>query len=318
MSEKRHPPSVRRILDARSKGHVIRSTDVVAVVQLGVLFLYFKWTGVALWLKLASMMQSIVGTVTVGLPTGLNRANTVLIEGVFSTVFSITLLLTISTIVTLGVQVGPVFSPGLLLPQLERINPLVRLKEMLSVQHFFISAKSLLMLVLLIFIMVWLLLRYAPSISVLPFCGSQCVLPVAGGLFMLLWQSVIVFFVIVAAIDWAYQYRRTQQQIKMSHHEVVQEHKETEGNPDIRLHQREAHREAIEGGLLAENVAKSTVVIRNPTHIAVCLLYEPDTTPLPLIVEKGCGNIALQIVRLADVQRQLSWPVSDNYPGRLD
>jgi type III secretion protein U len=85
----------------------------------------------------------------------------------------------------------------------------------------------------------------------------------------------------------------------MSIEEVRREHKETEGDPHIRVRRRQLHREAGEAGMLT-GVRKASVVVVNPTHIAVALYYQAGETDLPVVVAKGEGELARAIRRIAE------------------
>ena len=78
----------------------------------------------------------------------------------------------------------------------------------------------------------------------------------------------------------------------------------------MKQRRRELHRE-VQSGSLAGKVAKSSVVVRNPTHIAVCLYYEAGETPLPQVLEIGHDTQALNIVALAQAGQI---PVVENIP----
>ncbi|EEW3366933.1 type III secretion protein YscU [Escherichia coli] len=88
--------------------------------------------------------------------------------------------------------------------------------------------------------------------------------------------------------------------MKMSKDEVKREAKDTDGNPEIKGERRRLHSE-IQSGSLANNIKKSTVIVKNPTHIAICLYYKLGETPLPLVIETGKDAKALQIIKLAEL-----------------
>jgi type III secretion protein U len=111
--------------------------------------------------------------------------------------------------------------------------------------------------------------------------------------------SLIGFYIILGIADLAFQRYQNEKKMMMSLEDIKQEHKNSEGNPEVKQKRKEAHRE-IQSGSLASNVAKSTAVVRNPSHIAVCLYYHPDKTPLPQVIEIGQDKRALLIVKLAE------------------
>lgn len=92
-----------------------------------------------------------------------------------------------------------------------------------------------------------------------------------------MWAVLIGFYVMVGIADFAFQRYNTNQQLMMSLEDIKQEYKNAEGDPHMKQKRKEAHRE-VQSGSLAANVAKSTAVVRNPTHIAVCLYFKPGET----------------------------------------
>lgn len=86
-------------------------------------------------------------------------------------------------------------------------------------------------------------------------------------------------------MDYAFQRYTIMKQLKMSHDEVKREYKDSNGDPHIKQKRRQLQHE-VQSGSFATNVRRSTAVVRNPTHFAVCLIYHPEETPLPIVIEK--------------------------------
>lgn len=84
----------------------------------------------------------------------------------------------------------------------------------------------------------------------------------------------------------------------MSKDEVKREYKEMEGDPYIKGKRKQLHRELIAQGAM-DNVRKAKVLVTNPTHYAVALDYDKDTTPLPIILAKGEGELARRMIAVA-------------------
>jgi type III secretion protein U len=81
----------------------------------------------------------------------------------------------------------------------------------------------------------------------------------------------------------------------MSRREIRQEHRDTEGDPHIKNRRRQVHQDWARQNML-EAVRKSSAVVVNPEHIAVAILYEPDSTALPVVSAKG-EDYEAQLVR---------------------
>lgn len=123
----------------------------------------------------------------------------------------------------------------------------------------------------------------------------------------LLWLGVAML--IVGLLDYALQRWKHERQLMMTREELKQESREEQGDPQVRSRQRKLQREARkERGL--KNVPQATVVITNPTHLAIALRYTPDM-PAPLVVAKGSGRRA---ERIKQVARKHGIYVTENKP----
>lgn len=110
---------------------------------------------------------------------------------------------------------------------------------------------------------------------------------------------MIVLF--IALLDYAYKRWDYERRIRMSKEEVKEEYKQHEGNPLVKSAIRRRMRQLAKGRMLQE-VPKASVVITNPTHIAIALRYDPSKgDKAPVILAKGKGEIAERIVEVAIV-----------------
>lgn len=111
-------------------------------------------------------------------------------------------------------------------------------------------------------------------------------------IFVVLWR-VVLLAIVVAAADYAWNRRRMTKQTNMTKQEVKQEYKQTEGDPHIKAARR-SKMLAMSRNRMLINVAGADVVITNPTHLAIALVYEPDS-PAPKVVAKGADRMAAKI-----------------------
>lgn len=117
---------------------------------------------------------------------------------------------------------------------------------------------------------------------------------ITGGMALLL---LVVF--LAALIDVPLQAFFFKSRQKMSHEEVKQEHKQSEGSPEVKGRQRQRAREIANRASLG-NVAKADFVVMNPTHYAVALRYDEATMGAPQVVSKGTDLLAFKIRELAN------------------
>jgi flagellar biosynthetic protein FlhB len=130
----------------------------------------------------------------------------------------------------------------------------------------------------------------------------------SGRIFEVAWKSALVLL-IWAMLDYLFERQHLSSQLKMSRQEVVDEYKESEGNPIIKGRIRRLQRQVRRRRML-EDTKRATVVITNPTEYAVALEYRPDM-PAPVVIAKGRNLLAAQIKEIA---RWENIPMVENLP----
>jgi flagellar biosynthetic protein FlhB len=123
-----------------------------------------------------------------------------------------------------------------------------------------------------------------------------------------LWAAVVAG-VLIAAADYSYQRRQVLKQLRMSMFEIKQEHKQSEGDPQVKAAIR-AKQLAMSRNRMMASVATADVVVVNPTHLAVALKYQVGAGA-PRVVAKGAGGLAL---RIREKAREARVPVIEDKP----
>jgi flagellar biosynthetic protein FlhB len=206
-------------------------------------------------------------------------------------------VLAASLFVQLGLGDGA-FVAGNLAPKPSRLNPASGLARMFGVQGLIEIGKGLAKLVLLgTLAFVWLRSRLTGLIGL----GAGHLETQLG----FAWDAITVLLiwlaaglVVIALFDFPIQWLRRQQRLRMSHQEIRDENKESEGNPENKAAIRRRQR-AIAKGSVRKAVAEAQFVITNPTHFAVALSYDADIAPAPVVTARGRGETALAIRELA-------------------
>jgi flagellar biosynthetic protein FlhB len=125
----------------------------------------------------------------------------------------------------------------------------------------------------------------------------------------LLWKAAFLFLAI-GCLDFLRVYRRHNKSLRMTKQEIRDEHKETEGNPQIKNRIRRLQRDFARRNMMKE-VAKATAVIVNPTHYSVAIRYEMESMAAPRVLAKGKNYLARRIRELA-LQHEV--PIVENQP----
>jgi flagellar biosynthetic protein FlhB len=309
--EKTLAPTPKRKQDAARKGDVLRSRELATAAAM---------LAGAAWLKLAGpWMLSISVT---ELTTALSFDRSAVIDFAPGRLMIAALIAVLPPVLVLGAMVCVAsiasqlgFGEGRwlasnLAPKASRLNPLSGLKRMFGAQGLIELGKSLAKAGLLgVIAFYWAKSHLAGLIELAraPLSGQL----IAGwdALTSLLF-ALTAGLVVIALIDFPIQWVRRFLRLKMSHQEVRDEHKETEGSPEKKAAIRQRQRQLAMGGL-QRAMREAQFVITNPTHFSVALVYDPDRAGAPIVLAKGRGEKALAMRELA---RELEVPLLE-YPA---
>ncbi|MFC3442651.1 flagellar type III secretion system protein FlhB [Sphingobium rhizovicinum] len=191
------------------------------------------------------------------------------------------------------------FRPGAFAPKPEKMNPLSGLKRIFGMQGLIELLKSIAKVGLLGSIGVWLIWGRLTEIIGLGKAGIAPAMADLGNIFILTCLVMAGGLFLIAGIDVPAQIMQRAKRLGMSKQEVKDEHKESEGSPELKGHIRRRQFEVLSGNT-RKAVAEASVIITNPTHFAVALRYKPGQDAAPVVVARGCDAIAAAIRELAD------------------
>jgi type III secretion protein U len=309
-ADKTEKPTPKRIRDARKEGNVSKSRELTATV------LTLGWL-VGGWLLMGFMyarLQELFDQSLKAMQLPFRQALLETSAIAFQTLLWLSLPL-LGLAVFLGLiveflQVGPIATMKKLTPDLAKLNPVEGIKKMFSLDNLVELIKSILKSVALIGIGWYVLWKTLPDLLLLPYgAPAQMGSAIWHALTRItLWTIVVFFF--VSALDVWYQKFSYTKQLRMSRRDIRQEVKENEGDPYIKSRRRQLHQEWAQQNMLSA-VRGSSVVVTNPTHIAVALQYELGVTDLPVVVAKGEGAMAEAIKQAAE---EAGVPILQNIP----
>lgn len=311
--ERTEQASPRRREEARKKGQVARSQELssVAVLAAGLVFFYFGSS--SLVSRIMDLMKNILrdsGKIS------LENAGTVqsLLAGLmidsFFILFPFLLLVIAAGVLANYFQVGFLFSAEPLTPDLSKIDPIKGFKRLFSLRALAELIKNCLKIIV-ISVVVYLTLR-AEAVNTLTLADKSIweIISCVGDIsFKIIFRTCWVLL-FLAALDYLYQRWEFEKSLRMTRQEVKDEHKQTEGDPLVKARIRRIQREIARRRMMAK-VPKADVVITNPDHLAVALLYDPEKMAAPVVVAKGAGETAEKIRKLA---REHGVPVLENKP----
>lgn len=207
------------------------------------------------------------------------------------------------------VQTGPVFTVFPLKPQMDRLNPIAGFKRLFSMRLLFELGKNIVKLGLIS----WLLWELFEDMLPILF-GMLDVQPKAYAaegfaLALKLAGKLLLVLLIIALIDILYARRSYMDKLKMSRREVKEEVKNREGDPRVRQRMRQLQRELLKRSSSIGRLPDADVLITNPTHLAVALVYKREAMAAPQVLAKGAGEMAEHMKVLA---RQHRIPIIEN------
>lgn len=310
-SQRTEKPTQRRLQKAREQGRFPVSKEALSAVMFTVavvLTIRFFPDWIELWQRLTRFLVGQAFTNHFSERTALRIWQMVLIEGM-------TPLLTIGAlVVTAGfalqvAMTGFGFAHGRLQPELSRLNPASRLKQ-LPGQNLFSAAQSVMLLAALALIVVFALPGWFDAMRSLPLRPLPVAIAGAGAAIEgLLWKAVFLFL-ILGSVDYVRQRMKHMRELRMTKQEVRDEHKENEGNPQIKQKVRRLQRDALRRRMM-EKVPTATAVIVNPTHYSVAIHYDLDSMAAPRVVAKGKNYLARRIRETAIANEV---PIVENPP----
>ncbi len=307
-ADKTEQPTPKKIKDARKEGNVHKSRELTSTV----LVLTWLVTG---WVLLNFMYAQIKGLFDHSLRTiGMPFADALRELGyhAFDTMLWLTLpLMAMAFFMGLVVeflQVGPILSFTKLKPDVSKLNPAEGIKKMFSMDNLVELVKAVFKSLFLIGIGVIVILGMLHELLQLPQSPPAALgSAIWHGLLRIGVWTIFVFF-FVSVLDAVYQKFSYLKQMRMSRRDIRQEIKENEGDPYVKSRRRQLHEEWSQQNMLAA-VRGSSVIVTNPTHIAIALHYEDGVTDLPVVVAKGEDHTAELIKQTAS---EAGVPIMEN------
>ncbi len=306
MSEKTHEPSAQRLREARKKGQVPRSRLLgAAAVSFGALVGALS-AGAGVAAQLAAFAHRIFSLQELRPEVALADGLYVLGVGALPALAGAFVGALVVGVVTAGLMVNVAH----IAPQLERIDPVSGFKKLFSPSQLVELAKGLAVAAIVIAI-AWSDVKAATPMA-LRAIGASGAAPILALLALLepLLVKVGITLVFLGALDGWLARRKHRKDLMMSHEEVKQEHKSSEGDPHHKAQRKAFHKQLAQGGR-ARGVQKATAIVVNPTHIAVALRFDESECDAPYIVARGREEDALEIRKQA---RELGIPIVKDIP----
>lgn len=301
--EKTEPATPKKLKDAREEGQVAKSVEVVTACMLLGLFLGLKlfagYMGTGFlerFVQIYGNISSIVsGQVTKNTMIAVMQECMVAILLISAPIILIAFVM--AFICNLAqVKWAPTLKP--LKPKPSKLNPMKGMKRLFSKDKIMELLKSIAKVAVLSYVVYDIIKdEYGLLFQFYRFELGTAMVAI-GNLIINIGIKIAACFFIIAAADYFYQKHKFSEDMKMTKQEIKDEYKNSEGDPQVKGKIKARMREASQRRMM-QSVPDADVVITNPTHLAVALKYDKNTSAAPIVVAKGADYVAEKIKKTA-------------------
>lgn len=298
--------------DARKKGQLARSKDVgIACTMVACILVIIVFS--------SFIVNTIIKTMTFYFESGIlttideNSIKSITVSVLLKIgicILPVALPIMIAGVAASLMQTGFLLTGEPLKPSFSKLNPLAGFKNMFSKKSLVDLIKNLSVVSIIGFLgYIFIVNNYEEILQTsnlyLPSLGEEIKSLIVGMFF-----PVSLVLIIIAATDYVVQYRFHKKELRMSKQEIKEEYKQMEGDPQVKSKIKQKQREMASRRMM-QQVADATVVVTNPTHISVAIMYKDGETEAPKVVAKGADLIALKI---KEVAKENNVPIMENKP----
>lgn len=310
--EKTEDPTEHRIQESRKRGEVASSKELSSVLILAACIMTLSISAVYFFETIGEFVEWLY-TLDLQKAYGPKMGKVILKKAVmtaFKCVAPIFLTAACVGVASSIVQFGLLFSPEVLQLKFDRVNPLAGVKRLFSMKSVVEAIKGV--------------FKFSIIISIVYFFLKDDISSYSGFLHMNFFEgflylkdmvvqicmSMVAGLIVVAMADFGYQKFAYKKKMMMSKSEMKQEHKQQEGNPEVRAKIRAIQREMSSKRMMAD-IPTADAIVTNPTHISIAIKYDPETMISPEIIGKGSDHLALRIRTIA---KEHNIPLVENVP----
>ena len=312
--DKQYEPTAKKLEDARKKGEIPRSNDLnTAAAYAGLLVAGLALGGPALeatgraLMTLLDRSSELSHLVFAGTGTPMTGGLILSVGRALVPFFMLPIAVVILVILT---QRGFVFAPGKLAPKVNKVSPIAQAKQKFGRSGMFEFLKSFVKLTIYSVVLFVYLAGQMPRILMTIHLDPGIVTAELLRLTMGLLAIVLVIALALGGIDFTWQRAEHLRKHRMSRKEMTDEHKESEGDPEMKQQRRQKAHEVANNQML-QDVPEADVIIVNPTHYAVALKWPRSAGSAPVCVAKGVDHLA---ARIREVATEHGVPVHSDPP----
>jgi flagellar biosynthetic protein FlhB len=314
-SEKTEEPTTRKLEKAREEGNVPKSQDVnTFIILVGVLLvvtLLAPEVSTAFVERLMIVTTNAFHLTISGTPGDFFDFMGSVVSGVALAIGTVLIFFVVVSIGASFLQGAVTFAPKAVMPKLSNISPASGFKRLFSLNSLVELVKNIVKFITVgaaVALVIYfqfdnVLAASANDFATMPEIMREIIIEVL--------LAILIVLMVIAAADLLFQRWNSHRELKMTRQEVKDEHRQMEGDPQVKRRLAKLRSERSRQRMMAA-VPDATAVVTNPTHYAVALKYEPDDdVPAPICVAKGVDYLALSIKEVAE---EHDIPIIENPP----
>lgn len=299
--ERTEPASHRKREKAREQGQVSRSLELNSAVIIIVGFLLLSASGAAVTGRVADIARSAFRT-SGEVSLTVDSVRRLALQGsasLFVLVGPVIGILMVSGIAANLGQTGPLFTLETLRPKFDRMNPISGIRRVMFSRRSVVEVlKGVVKTGVVAGAAALVLTEMVAESPALPSGDAAEILGFLGRSAFAVGIKTGLAFLVLAVLDYGYQRFEYERDLRMTREEVKEENKTMEGDPLVRGRIRTVQRR-IAYRRMMQDVPKATVVVTNPTHLAIALRYDAAVMEAPVVVAKGADYLASKIREVA-------------------
>jgi flagellar biosynthesis protein FlhB len=294
--ERTEEPTEKRRREFREKGQVAQSREVnTAMLLTGSLILWSFYAPV-FWENLKSFLSIFwnISSEFAVTPMSVRLMMVFVVKNMATLLWPLLLSCLVLGFFSSYLQIGWLITVKPLQPDLKKLDPIKGMSKFVSKRSFFEAAKSFAKVFLVGVVAYWTLFSRFDELMGLTGAELGVFISLMSEVMFIILLNCCLLLIIIAVADYFYSRHEMEQKMKMTKQEVKQEHKESEGDPQVKQRVRAIQREMSRKRMMAE-VPKADVIITNPTHYAIAIQYKREEMDAPVVVAKGADHVAMKI-----------------------
>ncbi len=299
-ASKTEDPSAKKLEEGRKRGQVAQSRDLSTWVMFLAAALLIGTATPSMFSYLTTTLKAYLEHAH-DMPSGPGGLSAILVETcliAFKSSFLFFLILIFAAILGPTMQIGLLFSPDVIKPDISKISIMKGFTRIFSMRSVVEFLKGLLKMIAIGAVGFTLVAPYLDSVEHSITMSPIDIIYETKSLTIRMMIGILIALLAIALADFLYQRWEFMKQMRMTKQEVKDEYKQTEGDPFIKGKLKQMRMEKARQRMM-QNVPKADVIITNPTHFSIALKYDPDTSDAPIVIAKGVDEVAFRIREIA-------------------